>query len=116
MTHALKSQYLIDIVTNIKLIQARMKMPDLRNKEYAIVYSILSNEFPQFSDENPSVFVKVIRGEDLTTTCKVLYYRDQVDRGLMKESDLSDKLAAHFLPADLKAESDRIMRQQNNKK
>lgn len=100
------SPEIINIMKTIKLIQKRMKMTDIANLEYIRVYDTLSKEFDTFFTRYTSMFISVIRGENLTTLASVLYYKDQVLRGLITEQELADKLAAKYFPANLKAESD----------
>ena len=94
------------IMITIKQIQQRMKEPDIRNLEYIRVYDQLSKEFTTFFDRYTGIFVRVIKGENLQILASVLYYKDQVARGLISEEELSDKLATKYLPQHLKAESD----------
>lgn len=96
----------IYIMKTIKQIQKRMKDPDIINLEYIMVYSQLSKEFNDFFNKYTSIFVKVIRGEDLRTVATILYYKDKVAKGLLTEEELSNMLAEKFLPPDLKRESD----------
>jgi len=96
----------INIMKTIKQIQKRMKDPDVSKLEYIRVYDQLGREFDDFFTRYTNIFISVIRGEDLTTLASVLYYKDQVLRGLVTEEELSDKLAKKYLPTHLKAESD----------
>lgn len=105
------SPEVINIMQNIKAIQKRMKESDVRNLQYAEAYDKLSHEFNTFFERYTGIFIKVIRGENLNTLASVLYYRDQVLRGLMSEEDLSDKLASTYLPANLKADADIKMKE-----
>lgn len=102
----IKSQYGIYIVRTIKAMQRRMKESDLVDKEYAVVYDTLSNEFNTFFEAYPAIFTKIIRGESLNTIAATLYYKDKIARGLMTENQLSEQLANKFLPPDLKKEAD----------
>lgn len=94
------------IMKTIKQIQKRMKEPDIAKLEYIRVYDQLGKEFNHFFETYTDIFVKVIRGENLRTLASVLYYKDQVSRGLITEAKLADILATKFLPPELKAESD----------
>lgn len=94
------------IMHTIKQIQKRMKDPDIRGLEYIRVYDQLGREFDDFFNRYTGIFVKVVRGENLSTLASVLYYKDKVDQGLMSEEELSEKLANKYLPANLKADSD----------
>lgn len=98
------------IIITIKHIQKRMKDPDLRNLEYIKVYDLLSKEFNSFFERYTGIFVRVIKGEDLKILASVLYYKDQVERGLITEAELSDKLATKYLPKHLKEEADARMK------
>lgn len=91
----------IYIIQMIKKIQARMKDPDNVKLEYMEIYDKLSREFSYFSDNYGEIFTKVIRGDSLKTIAQILYFRDKVSRGLIKESELSEKLASIFLPKEL---------------
>ena len=108
---AIKSPEVIYIIKTIKQIQSRMKDRDITNLEYIRVYDILSKEFTHFFDRYTSIFVSVIKGENLATLASVLYYRDQVLQGLLTEKELADKLATRYLPANLKAESDKKLKE-----
>ena len=105
----------IYIMKTIKQIQKRMKDPDVANLEYILVYDKLSKEFEQFFDRYTGIYIKVIRGENLTTVASALYYKDKVDRGLMNQDELSDMLAKKYLPAELKAESDARIKEMKEK-
>jgi len=83
-----------------------MKDPDMVNLEYVRVYDQLGREFDDFFTRHTSIFVSVIRGEDLKTLSSVLFYKDKQLRGLVTEDELSKGLAEIFLPPDLKAKSD----------
>ena len=96
----------INIMTTIKAIQKRLKDPDIAGLEYIRVYDQLGREFDDFFTKYTGIFVKVIRGESLSTIASVLYYKDKVARGLITEEELADRLAKKYLPADLKSESD----------
>lgn len=97
---------IIDILKTIKMIQHRMKDPDIRDLEYIEVYDKLGKEFNDFFDKHTGIFVKVISGDNVDVLASVLFYRDKVLRNLIPEHELSDKLANKYLPANLKAESD----------
>jgi hypothetical protein len=101
----IKSPSVLYIMKTIKIIQKRMKDPDIANLEYIRVYDTLGKEFPEFFDKYTSIFTKVIRGENLNTIASVLYYKDKVDRALMTEEQLSDMLAKKILPPSLYEES-----------
>lgn len=103
---SIKSPEIIDIMRTIKLIQKRMKDPDMVNQEYIRVYDKLGKEFDSFFTRYTGIFVKVIRGENLNTLASVLYYRDQQLRGFITEQELSEKLAQKYLTPDQKAASD----------
>ncbi len=98
--------WVIDMMLTIKAIQKRMKDPDVAGLEYIRVYDKLGKEFQQFFDENTKIFTKVIRGESFNTIGPILYYKDQIARGLLSESELSNRLADKFLTKEQKAESD----------
>ena len=109
------SPSIISIMKTIKQIQKRMKDPDISELEYIRVYDTLSKEFEDFFDRYTGIFIKVIRGENLSTVASVLYYKDKVDRGLMSQEELSDLLAKKYLPADLKAQSDAKLKEMKEK-
>lgn len=94
------------IMKTIKAIQQRMKDPDMCNLSYIRAYDKLSTEFDDFSSKYGSIFIKVMRGENLNTIASVLYYKDKVSKGLMSENELSDMLATKYLPSHLKQEAD----------
>lgn len=106
---SITSAEIVYIIKMIKIIQKRMKDPDCVNLEYIQLYDKLTQEFTNFSDDHTDIFTKVSRGEDLSTIAQVLYFRDKVNRNLIKESDLSDRLASKYLPKNLKADADRKM-------
>lgn len=107
----ISSPEVINIIKTIKEIQKRMKDPDNINLQYVELYDKLSYEFNSFFERYTGIFVKVTRGEDLTTLASVLYYKDQVLRGLVTEEQLSDKLASTYLPANLKKDADVKMKE-----
>lgn len=91
-----------EILLVIKQIQKRMLDADMLNLEYIYVYDALGKEFTEFSDRHPHIFTKVIRGENLNTLAATLFYKAQVDNGLISEQKIRDALADKYLPADLK--------------
>jgi len=111
----IKTPEIIDIMRTIKQIQKRMKDPDVSGLEYIRVYDKLGREFDSFFNRYTGIFVKVIRGENLNTLASVLYYRDQMARGLITEDQLRDQLASKYLPAHLKAESDIKLKEMQEK-
>jgi len=100
----------LNIMRTIKQIQKRMKEPDVAKLEYIRVYDQLGREFDDFFTRYTGIFVNVIRGEKLNTIASVLYYKDQEAKGLITEAELADKLAKKYLPANLKAESDKQLK------
>jgi hypothetical protein len=104
---SIASPDLIYIMTTIKQIQRRMKDPDVVNLEYIRVYDQLGREFDHFFNRYTGIFIRVIKGEDLSILAAVLYYKDQVRQGKISEADLADKLAKKYMPAHLKEDSDR---------
>ena len=101
--------YIREICEKIKVIQNRMKQPDLVAAPYIHVYDALTKEFTEFSDSYTTIFTKVIRGENLRQVCAILLYRDKVERGLISEEEVSEMLARHFLSPELKQQSDANM-------
>jgi hypothetical protein len=110
------SPEIIYIMTTIKRIQQRMKDPEIAKLEYIRVYDQLGKEFDAFFERYTGIFVKVIRGENLSTLASVLFYKDQVLRGLMTEEELADQLASKYLPANLKKESDAKLKEMKENK
>lgn len=111
INNIIKSPIILNLLETIKKIQKRMKDPDVKDLEYIHVYDKLGKEFDDFFNQNTSIFVKVIKGEDLKIISSVLYYKDQVLRGLLTEDLLSDKLATMYLPPELKRDADLKMRE-----
>ena len=105
----------IHIMKTIKQIQRRMKDPDMVHLEYIRVYDQLSREFDPFFNRYTGIFTKVVKGENLNTLASVLYYKDQVSRGLITEEELRDRLARKFLPPELKAQADIKMQEMKAK-
>ena len=105
----------IYIMKTIKEIQKRMKDPDIAKLEYIRVYDQLGREFDDFFNSYTGIFVKVIRGESLSTLASVLYYKDKVAKGVITEEELADKLANKYLPANLKSESDARLKELKDK-
>lgn len=105
----------IYIMKTIKQIQKRLKDPEIASMEYIRVYDALSQEFSEFFDKYTGIFIKVIRGENLSTVASALYYKDKVDRGLITQEKLSDMLASKYLPADLKAQADQKIQEMKEK-
>lgn len=97
---SIKSPSIISIMRTIKRIQQRMKDPDIRHLEYIRVYDQLGREFDDFFNRYTQIFISVIRGEDLKSLASVLYYKDQVLRGLVTEQELSDKLAKKYFTTE----------------
>lgn len=108
------SPHVINIMKTIKLIQKRMKDPDVRDLDYIRVYDKLGKEFQNFSDTQPRIFTMVIRGENMNLLASILYYKDKVDRGLLLESQLADMVAKAYMPANLKRESDQKIKEMKN--
>lgn len=111
----IESPYVINILRTIRAIQTRMKDPDLINAEYSVVYGTLGIEFSNFFDTQATIFSKIIRGESFPTIAATLFYKDKISRGLMTESELSEKLATKYLPDNLKKEADEKIKQMGNK-
>lgn len=105
----------LNMMRTIKQIQKRMNDPDLKNLEYPRVYDTLSKEFDDFFNTNTSIFIKVTRGEDLSILASALYYKDQVERGLMKEAQVADLVASRYMPGHLKKESDIRLKEMKEK-
>jgi len=111
----IQSPEILYIMRTIKQIQKRMKDPDMRTLEYIRVYDQLGKEFTAFFERYTGIFISVIKGESLRTLASVLYYKDQVLRGLISEEELGDKLAKKYLPPELKAQSDARLREMKEK-
>lgn len=111
INNIIKTPSVLNLLETIKKIQKRMKDPDIANLEYIHVYDKLGKEFDDFFNQYTSIFVKVIKGEDLKIIASVLYYKDQVLRGLVTEEVLSDKLATMYLPPELKKDADLKMKE-----
>lgn len=105
----------LNMMRTIKQIQKRMNDPDLKNLEYPRVYDTLSKEFDDFFKRYTSIFIKVTRGEDLSILASNLYYKDQVERGLMKEAQVADLVASRYMPGHLKKESDIRLKEMKEK-
>lgn len=106
---------IIYILRTIKQIQKRMKDPDIANLDYINVYDQLGREFDYFFNRYTSIFVKVVRGESLSTVAAILFYRDKMAKGLITEEQLSDMLAKKYLPENLKKESDARIKEMKKK-
>lgn len=102
----IKSPRILYIIKTIKQIQARMNDLDIRDLDEPHTYQTLSYEFDEFFERYTQIFIKVIRGEDLNILSANLFYLDKVDRELMTEAEIADKLASKYLPETLKKESD----------
>ena len=102
----IKSLEIINIMKTIKIIQTRMKDPDMMQLSYIRVYDALGKEFSHFSDKYTKIFTMVIRGENLNTITTVLYYRDKVIRGLMTEEQLMELLKKKFLTEEQQKAAD----------
>lgn len=105
------SQSVIQTLKWIKMLQKRMKESDVFFLEYAYLHNKMADEFEDFFKLHPETFVKVLRGQDLTTIAAALYYKDKIYKGEMTESELSDKLATKFLPPELKKIADEKMKE-----
>lgn len=110
-----KSPTVIYILTMIKTLQNRMKDTDLRDLEYIRVYDSLSREFSDFADNYTSIFTKVVKGENLNMVASILFYKDQVEQGIMSEEKLSELLAQKYLPENLRGESNSIVNEMKNR-
>lgn len=97
------------VVTTIKEIQKRLKDSDIKNLEFSRAYDILSNEFNDFFLKYTSIFIKVIRGEDLATVAAVIFYKDKVLSGKLSETDVMNMTMAKFLPENLQADAKKKM-------
>jgi len=102
----IQTPYVIYLLKTIKAIQNRAKDPDLADAQFAVVYDTLSREFNDFFEQHGRMFAKILRGEGSSTIAAIMFYKDQICRGLMTEAELSDKLATHFIPENLKKEAD----------
>ena len=94
----IRSKNILEVIENIKKIQKRMLDPDLVDAPYVETYGTLSQEFSDFFNTHTNIFSKVVRGDDLMTVAQALFYKDKVNMGQMKESDLSQILADKYLP------------------
>jgi len=112
----IKSPELVFVIQTIKSMQRRMKEPDLIVEEYAVVHNTLADEFPEFFEKHPTIFVKTIRNESMDIIASTLFHKEQINLGLLTEEEFADKLATQFLPKNLKEESDRILKEQKNQK
>lgn len=99
----IKTPSIICIMQTIKAIQRRMKEADVVDLAYIQVYDKLGQEFTDFQDRHPTIFTKVIRGEDLGLIAAILVYRDKVERGLMTEDQLSEMLVKKYVSPELQA-------------
>lgn len=109
------SPKILYIMKTIKAIQKRMKDYDNLGLQYIELYDKLGKEFIQFFDDYTTIFTKVIRGEKLNLIASVLYYKDKVDKGLITEAQLGDMLSKKYMPAHLKEESDKLIKQMDEK-
>ncbi|CAH6420082.1 Hypothetical protein MVR_LOCUS30 [uncultured virus] len=100
----IKTPSIICIIQTIKAIQRRMKETDCIDLPYIQVYDKLGQEFIDFQDKHPTIFTKVIRGEDLGLIAAILVYRDKVERGLMTEDQLSEMLVKKYVSPKLQAQ------------
>lgn len=97
---------MLSIITTIKQIRTRMKDPSVRNLDFIHMYDQLGREFDDFFENYTSIFVKIIKGDDLKILVSALYYKDKISKGLTTEAWLADKLAKQNMTDDLKRESD----------
>jgi hypothetical protein len=111
----IRSPEILYIMRTIKLIQKRMKDPDIKNLEYVRVYDQLGREFDSFFNRYTGIFISVIRGENLQTLASVLYYKDQELRGLTTEAEVADKLANKYFTPAQKAASDAKLKEMKEK-
>lgn len=100
------SPNLINIMKTIKLIQKRMRDPDIVVLPYIGIYDTLGKEFEYFSEKYSKIFTMVIRKEDLNTLISVLYYKDKVLRGLMTEEQLMELLKKKYLTPEQQRQAD----------
>lgn len=107
---------IIQIMKDIKKIQARVKEPENFCLDYAYLHNKMADEFPKFLQEHPTIFVKVLRGDDLSIVAAVLYYKDKIAKGELTEEEFADRLATRFLPSQLKEESDKRLKEMKKKK
>ena len=97
----IQSESVRKLVKTIKSIQKRMMDSDLVSAEYITVYSVLSEEFKDFSDSYPELFKKVTSGTDIQTVSSILYFRDRYERGLITEEQLAQMLNKRYIPAHI---------------
>lgn len=109
----IQSPEIILICKTIKQMQKRLKDDDIVGLEYIRVYDKMSKEFEFIFNRHTEIFTKVIRGIDLEILASILYYKDQINRGLLTEKELSDMLAKKYLPEHLKMDADRKMAEMN---
>jgi predicted unusual protein kinase regulating ubiquinone biosynthesis (AarF/ABC1/UbiB family) len=111
----------------VRAIRKRLLDPKLSSLSFPEIYQKLSDEFPSFSSEQPRMFVRLVETTKPETTpeerqkifdriTSILYYRDKVMRGLMTEEEVADIVAGKFLTPELKAESDRRLKEMRNTK
>lgn len=103
---SISSPDVLYIITNIKLIQQRMKDPEIVNMEYIRIYDTLSREFDDFFMKYTGIFARVTKGESLNVLASALYYKNKIEKGDMTESALSDKLASIYLTEGQKKDAD----------
>lgn len=106
-----------NIIKKIKLLQKRLKDSDVKNLSYIETYDKLSkeDEFSQFFDTYTDIFKKVIEGCDLTILASSLYYKDQVERGLLEESLLTETLSKKYLPENLQNDAKKSLKEMKEK-
>jgi len=115
---SITSPEVLYILKTIKQMQHRMKDPEIIELEFIRIYDKLSYEFDDFFTRYTGIFARVVKGEKLDLLASVLYQKDQVDKGLITEKELADKLAEKYLSKDQKLDSDKrlkVMEQEENK-
>lgn len=97
----IESPEIVYILKSIKSIQNRLADDDIKGLEYIVVYDKLSKEFDYFFTTYTKLYVSVLKNENMNTIVSCLYYKDKVLRGIIREEDLSNFLAAKYIPESL---------------
>jgi len=83
----------------------RMQAPDIINLTFPHRYQKLSDEFPEFIDEVPNLFMKIVKGEDIEMLSVMIFYMDEIKAGKITmeraEKEMGIILANLFMPPEL---------------
>ena len=112
----IKSPDILDILQQVKRTQLRLLDDDIKSLGYFEKYDKLAREFNEFSDSYTQIFTMVVKEDKdaLKLLASALYYRDKCNRGLLTESQLTDKLMDYYFTDDMKIKAKEGIKKMND--